>query len=102
MRRALREYVITGIKSNLTFHEKLLAHPEFAAGRYHTGFIQEHSQDLLGYHDVPADQQAVLAAAIAIASSRLERSASRAEGAEAQAAAGLSPWIASHRQKLLG
>ncbi len=102
MRRALREYVITGIKSNLTFHEKLLAHPEFAAGRYHTGFIQEHGKEVLGYHDVPADQQAVLAAAIAIAASRVERSAARAEGAAAEAAAGLSPWIATHRQKLLG
>jgi acetyl-CoA carboxylase, biotin carboxylase subunit len=102
MRRALREYVVTGIKSNLTFHEKLLAHPEFVAGRYHTGFIQEHSKEVLGYHEVPADQQAVLAAAIAIASSRLERRAAVAEGAQAEAAAGLSPWIATHRQKLLG
>jgi acetyl-CoA carboxylase biotin carboxylase subunit len=102
MRRALREYVITGIKSNLTFHEKLLAHPEFAAGRYHTGFIQEHSKDLLGYHDVPKEQQPVLAAAIAIAASRLERRSAQVEGSEAQAAAGLSPWVTTHRQKLLG
>ena len=102
MRRALAEYVVTGIKSNLTFHEKLLAHPEFAAGRYHTGFIQEHGKDLLGYHDVPPDQQPLLAAAIAIAASRLERRTARDEGAEAQAAAGLSPWVTTHRQKLLG
>ncbi len=102
MRRALSEYVITGIKSNLTFHEKLLAHPEFAAGRYHTGFIQEHGKDLLGYHDVPVDQQPLLAAAIAIAASRLERRTARDEGAEAQAAAGLSPWVTTHRQNQLG
>ena len=102
MRRALAEYVITGIKSNLTFHEKLLAHPDFVAGHYHTGFIQEHSKDLLGYHDVPPDQQATLAAAIAIAASRLERRTAHAEGTEAQAAAGLSPWVTTHRQKHLG
>jgi acetyl-CoA carboxylase biotin carboxylase subunit len=102
MRRALGEYVITGIKSNLTFHEKLLVHPEFAAGRYHTGFIQEHAKELLGYHDVPVEQQAVLAAAIAIAASRAERHSAHAEGIEAQSAAGLSPWIAAHRQKQLG
>lgn len=102
MRRALGEYVITGIKSNLTFHEKLIAHPEFAAGRYHTGFIQEHSADLLGYHDVPREKQAVLAAAIAIAASRAERKAAKIAGSEAEAAAGLSPWIATHRRKLLG
>jgi len=102
MRRALSEYVITGIKSNLTFHEKLLAHPEFAAGRYHTGFIQEHAQELLGYHDVPAEDRAVLAAAIAIAASRVERRTAQDAGSQAEAAAGLSPWVATHRRKLLG
>src|SRR5262249_15955774 len=39
MRRALSEYVVTGIRTNLAFHEKLFAHPEFAAGQYDTGFI---------------------------------------------------------------
>ncbi|MBK8253252.1 MAG: acetyl-CoA carboxylase biotin carboxylase subunit [Polyangiaceae bacterium] len=102
MRRALREYVVTGIKSNLTFHEKLFAHPEFAAGHYHTGFIQEHSAALLGYHDVAEEDQAVLAAAVAIAASRLERHAAKNEGTDAQAASGLSPWVATHRQKRLG
>ncbi len=51
MRRALSEYVVTGIRTNLVFHEKLLAHPEFAAGRYHTGFIEQHAAELLGYTD---------------------------------------------------
>src|SRR5262249_52981276 len=37
MRRALSEYVVTGIRTNLSFHEKLLEHPEFVAGRYDTG-----------------------------------------------------------------
>ncbi len=102
MRRALAEYVITGIKSNITFHEKLLNHPEFLAGHYHTGFIQEHSKGLLGYHDVPKDQQPILAAAIALAVSRLERQTAHSEGAEAQAGAAVSPWVLTHRQKLLG
>ncbi|MFO0592979.1 MAG: acetyl-CoA carboxylase biotin carboxylase subunit [Polyangiaceae bacterium] len=102
MKRALSEYVITGIKSNLSFHEKLIAHPEFAAGHYHTGFIQEHSAALLGYHDVPRDQQAVAAAAIAIAAARMEQRAAQAAGSQSEAAAGLSPWLATHRRKLLG
>ena len=37
MRRALSEYVVTGIRTNLAFHEKLFAHPEFVAGSYDTG-----------------------------------------------------------------
>ncbi|MEZ4297309.1 MAG: acetyl-CoA carboxylase biotin carboxylase subunit [Polyangiaceae bacterium] len=102
MRRALREYILTGIRSNLTFHERLLAHPEFAEGHYHTGFIQEHKDTLLGYHEVPAEEQSLLAAAVAIAAARKERQAAHTEGTESQSAAGLSPWIATHRQKLLG
>ncbi len=40
MRRALSEYIVTGIRTNLAFHEKLFQHPEFVAGRYDTGFIE--------------------------------------------------------------
>src|SRR5580693_1112142 len=42
MRRALSEYVVTGIRTNLAFHQKLLARPEFVAGEYDTGFIERH------------------------------------------------------------
>ena len=53
MRRALSEYVVTGIRTNLAFHEKLFAHPEFAAGRYDTGFIERYKDELL---HVPAGE----------------------------------------------
>ena len=39
MRRALDEYVITGIKTNLAFHRLVLEHPEFVSGDYDTNFI---------------------------------------------------------------
>ena len=39
MRRALGEYEIFGIKTNIAFFRRLLEHPEFAAGRLDTGFI---------------------------------------------------------------
>src|SRR6185436_15550334 len=41
MRRALAEYVITGIKTTLPFFTWLLAQPEFAAGRFHTTYLDE-------------------------------------------------------------
>jgi len=97
MRRALSEYVITGIRTNLVFHEKLLAHPEFAAGRYDTGFIDEQADALLGYTTVPAGDQATLAAAIALAAARSERRVTRAEGEQAEALARLSPWVMRDR-----
>jgi len=39
MKRALGEYEIFGIKTNVPFFRRLLEHPEFIAGRLDTGFI---------------------------------------------------------------
>ncbi len=47
MRRALGEYVVTGIRTNIPFHLALFAHPDFAGGRYDTGFISRHENVLL-------------------------------------------------------
>jgi acetyl-CoA carboxylase biotin carboxylase subunit len=40
MRRALGEFVVEGIKTNLSFHRKLMDHPEFVAGRLDTHFLE--------------------------------------------------------------
>jgi acetyl-CoA carboxylase biotin carboxylase subunit len=99
MRRALGEYVVTGIKTNLAFHEKLLAHPAFVEGRYDTGFIEEHKADLLGY-SVPSEQdEATLAMAIAVAAARAEQRAQRSESAAADDRGRLSPWVQQHRAR---
>jgi acetyl-CoA carboxylase biotin carboxylase subunit len=39
--RALNEYVIEGIKTNIPFHKRVLAHPGFAAGRYDTRIVEQ-------------------------------------------------------------
>ena len=41
MRRALREYLVTGIKTTLPFFTWLLAQPEFVEGRFHTTYLDE-------------------------------------------------------------
>jgi acetyl-CoA carboxylase biotin carboxylase subunit len=41
MRRALGEYLVTGIKTTLPFHRWLLAQPEFAEGRFHTTYLDD-------------------------------------------------------------
>jgi acetyl-CoA carboxylase, biotin carboxylase subunit len=41
MMRALNEYVIEGIKTNIPFHKRVLAHPGFAAGRYDTRVVDQ-------------------------------------------------------------
>ncbi len=44
MRRALDEYMVRGIQTNLPFHRRILRHPRFCAGDYNTGFIAEESE----------------------------------------------------------
>ena len=41
MIRALREYDVGGIRTNIGFFRQILEDPEFRAGRLHTGFIDE-------------------------------------------------------------
>ena len=51
MRRALDEYVITGLTTNLAFHEEVLTHPDFLDGSYNTEFIPSYMED----REAPAD-----------------------------------------------
>ncbi len=47
LRRALGEFRLGGVASNIEFLRNLLAHPEVVAGRLHTGFVEAHLSDLL-------------------------------------------------------
>ena len=100
MRRALSEYVVTGIRTNLAFHEKLFMHPEFTAGNYDTGFIEKHKEDLLGYAPVRPEQRDAVAAAIAVAAARTERATGAAEASLGESGSRLSPWVAHHRSAM--
>ena len=44
MHRALMEFRIRGLKTNIRFLENVVTHPEFEAGRTHTGFIVAHPE----------------------------------------------------------
>jgi acetyl-CoA carboxylase biotin carboxylase subunit len=99
MRRALAEYVVTGIRTNLSFHEKLFAHPEFAAGRYDTGFLERNKDELLGYAAVPAKDREKIAVAVAIAASRMERGTGSTEANLGERGSRLAPWVAHHRAR---
>lgn len=41
MRRALYEYIIVGVKTNIPFHKAVLVNPNFVAGNLHTHFIEK-------------------------------------------------------------
>jgi acetyl-CoA carboxylase biotin carboxylase subunit len=100
MRRALSEYVVSGIRTNLPFHERLFAHSEFVAGDYDTGFIDRHKDELLRGATVPDGERTACAAAIAVAAFRAEHEGKRPNGHAGGSRGGLSPWVASHRARL--
>ncbi len=75
---------MTGIRTNLAFHEKLFAHPDFAAGRYDTGFIERHKDDLLTYPQVKPERRAAVAVAIAVAAARMERATGATQASEGE------------------
>ena len=41
MRRALEMFAIEGIKTSIPLHRRVLAHPDFAAGKFDTHFIEK-------------------------------------------------------------
>jgi acetyl-CoA carboxylase biotin carboxylase subunit len=69
MRRALDEYLVRGIQTNLALHRKVLRHAGFCAGEYDTGFIGREQAALaaLGEADESAITAAIAAAAISSA-----------------------------------
>jgi acetyl-CoA carboxylase biotin carboxylase subunit len=95
MRRALREYVVTGIRTNLAFHQRLLEHGGFVAGDYDTGFIDRHREALLDWPEVPFEDREAWAVAVALAAAKLEGTAVPA--LEASVTAGPSPWVSAQR-----
>ena len=45
--RALSEFRIEGVDTNIAFLQAILGHPDFAAGNVHTRFVDEHTADLV-------------------------------------------------------
>ncbi|MEK7206988.1 MAG: acetyl-CoA carboxylase biotin carboxylase subunit, partial [Pseudomonadota bacterium] len=65
-RRALMDMGLHGVKTTKPFHLEILKTPEFQAGKFDTGFIEQHPE-LLNYsvRRPPADLAVAIAAAIA-------------------------------------
>jgi acetyl-CoA carboxylase biotin carboxylase subunit len=101
MRRALAEYVVTGIKTNLAFHQRLFLHPEFVAGVYDTGFLERELGSLVGYREIEEEDREPIAVAVAIAAARMERVSGAKTADVGQTGSRLSPWVADHRARLL-
>ena len=69
--RALHEFVIEGVHTNLVFHRWLAAHPAFVAGELSTRFLEEHFRPEVLRPSADATEAAVLAAALHARAERL-------------------------------
>ena len=77
MRDALNAFVIRGINSNIPFQSALLAHPDFVAGQFNTGFIAEHFGKGFDTDDVShSDADFLIALAAFVRRKSRERAAS--------------------------
>ncbi len=63
LRRALEDFKIVGVQTNLPLHLHILNDPEFVAGRYDTGFLMRHK---MGMSDADEAMRRDLAAAAAV------------------------------------
>jgi acetyl-CoA carboxylase biotin carboxylase subunit len=95
MQRALGEYYVAGIKTNLSFFRQILDDSEFRAGNLHTAFIDEFFRRRQPARAaLTAESEAVSALAAVLFSRRNGRERSEAPAAE-------SRWLAEGRARLL-
>jgi propionyl-CoA carboxylase alpha chain len=80
MREALNGFVIRGVSSNIPFQAALLAHPQFVAGDFNTGFIAEHYSRGFRAQDVPHGDPDFLVALAAATYRRYRERAARITG----------------------
>jgi acetyl-CoA carboxylase biotin carboxylase subunit len=86
MRRALREYLVSGIKTTVPFFTWLLAQPEFASGRFNTTYLDDVLRTRNGrrFVEPSAETEEIAAAAAAVhavlSPASLAAGGSRADG----------------------
>jgi len=92
MRRALQDYAVLGVTTNVAFLRDVISHSEFRAGRLHTHFLEQH---VVRAPDSAPPEEAVIAAALVAtamgAHAATGPGAARTQRAANQRAAGFSP-----------
>src|SRR5213593_2638818 len=73
MQRALREYHVEGIKTNIGFFVEILQYPDFLKGDFDTGFIDRWKASRAHQTKITEDERAVAAVAVALFRSEQSR-----------------------------
>ena len=85
MRRALDEYFVGGIKTNLPLFRRILEHPDFVAARIDTGFLDR----LLAGKLVPASDANGLAEIAAVSAALFAATAQQKNGQQGSTASAI-------------
>jgi acetyl-CoA carboxylase biotin carboxylase subunit len=96
MTRALSEYQVFGIKTNLPFHRRVMEEADFRAGNYDTGYIEAHKATLLAPYVVTDDELQTAAIAAALHAATTAPSAATTGGSDAASGTEPSAWRAGH------
>ncbi len=95
--RALSDYLIHGIATNLAWLGAVLTHPAFRDGDYDTTFCAVHGKALLRQPDPALEEVALIAAAVAT----FRRDQEEAQAGAARVAATPSAWLRQGRSQAL-
>src|SRR5207248_8670826 len=103
MRRALGEYLVVGIRTTLPFFMRLLEQPDFAAGRFHTAYLDEILQHRNGrpFLEPTAEVEDLAAMAAALQATLSPQAAAGPEWAPAQPDPPARGWRAQARAEAL-
>ena len=102
MKRALREFVVKGIKTSIPFHRAVMEHPRFVAGDYDTGFIEEELlSDTAGFLPPDAEEKQVAILLATIAAYKRDRDLSAQSRSGQSEGSGGSNWKKIGRQRQL-
>lgn len=97
MRRALDEFIITGVKTTIPFHQFVFSHKEFVAGKHDTGFVERHfsgdASELSGLVGDSSIEDAAVAAALGYYMAK-----SKVLAASTDEGGGLTPWETASRR----
>ena len=99
MARALSEYQVLGIKTNLPFHRRVMKEPDFIAGHYDTGYIESHKATLLAPYVAPEEElkQAAIIGAIHAAGVAAQAPSAGAAGQGSEPSAWRAGWAGWRR-----
>ena len=87
MRRALHELRVVGVETSAGFHRRVMAEPDYRAGRFDIRYLETHADLLNGVHDDQELRAAAVAGALLEAERRSRRAVRRIDPD-----AGRSPW----------